>query len=218
MKDNFVSVNVVLDRSGSMGPLTNDTIGGFNTFLAEQKEQPGDAVLTLCTFNTDYKLVYDFEPLAKVKKLTKSSYRPLGGTALLDALGTTINSVGAKLSAMNEADRPSKVIVLVITDGEENASKEFTKEQVKEMVKHQQDVYSWQFLYIGANVDSISEATTLGFSQAASLSYNATSEGTEVLYKSLSRGMSTYRSTGPACAAAACFDNPIDVVDTSDKK
>jgi len=198
MKENFTSINVVIDRSGSMQHLTTDTIGGFNQFLKDQKDVPGEAVLTLCTFSTDYSLVHDCLALADVPELDKTSYKANGGTALLDALGTTINSVGAKLAAMEEDERPSKVIFLVITDGEENSSQEFTKEQIKSMVEHQQDVYKWQFVFMGANIDSMAEGTSLGIAQNNTMDYEATSKGTRGLYTDVSHSLTRYRTRGPS--------------------
>jgi len=198
MKENFTSINVVIDRSGSMQHLATDTIGGFNQFLKDQKDVPGEAVLTLCTFSTDYSVVHDCLVLADVPELDKTSYKANGGTALLDALGTTINSVGAKLAAMEEDERPSKVIFLVITDGEENSSREFTKEQIKSMVEHQQDVYKWQFVFMGANIDSMAEGTSIGIAQNNTMDYEATSEGTIGLYTDVSHSLTRYRTHGPS--------------------
>jgi uncharacterized protein YegL len=194
-KENFTSINVIVDASGSMAGLTTDTIGNFNTFLKEQKEYPGEAVFTLCTFNTDYRLPHDFVKIASVPNLSNKTYNPQGGTALLDAMGTTIESVGRKLAAMPEDERPSKVIFLIITDGHENSSKRFTAEQIKSMVEHQKDVYSWEFVFMGANIDAIGTGTSLGISAMNSLNYSADSVGTHQLYKSISENMSTYRGS-----------------------
>lgn len=199
-KENFTSINVIVDASGSMAGLATDTIGNFNTFLKEQKEFPGEAVFTLCTFNTDYRLPHDFVKIASVPDLSSKSYVPQGGTALLDAMGTTIESVGRKLAALPENERPSKVIFLIITDGHENSSKRFTAEQVKAMVKHQKDVYSWEFVFMGANIDAIGTGATLGISAQNSLNYSADSIGTKNLYRSISDNMSTYRGSSSSRA------------------
>jgi uncharacterized protein YegL len=193
MKNNFASINVIMDRSGSMHNLTNDTIGGFNQFLKDQKAIPGEAILTLCTFSTDYTLVYDCKPLQDVAELTEADYSVGGGTSLLDALGNTILSVGNKLASMPEDDRPSKVIVLVITDGEENSSREFNKKKIKEMVDHQQTTYGWEFLYFGANVDAIKEGNSMGFQN--NTNYIATNEGTQSLYRSVSNSVVKSRTS-----------------------
>ena len=198
-KENFTSINVIIDESGSMGHLVQDTVGGFNKFLADQKEVPGDAVFTLCLFSTKHHYPFDFVKLADVPALTSRSYKPGGSTALLDAIGTTINSVGAKLSAMPEEERPSKVIFLIITDGEENASKEFTKAQVASMVSHQRDIYSWEFVFMGANIDAIAEGGSLGIASHNAINYSASAAGTARLYGDVSRSLRTYRSSkGPS--------------------
>lgn len=197
-KENFTSINVIIDRSGSMAGLTQDTIGSFNQFLAEQKAVPGEASFTLCTFNTDYNLVHDFVKLGTVPELDAKTYRPSGGTALLDALGTTIDSVGQKLAAMPEDDRPGKVIFLIVTDGEENSSKRFTLDQIKAKVEHQKGAYNWEFVFMGANIDAISGGVSLGIDARNTMNYDATSAGTRSLYKSVSENMSSYRGGGSA--------------------
>jgi hypothetical protein len=215
-KQNFTSINVVLDKSGSMGSLTQDTIGSFNQFLTEQKEVPGEAAFTLCTFDDDYRLVHDFVKLGTVPDLNTKSYRPGGNTALLDALGSTINSVGAKLAAMPEDERPEKVIFLVVTDGEENCSRRFTKEQIKSMVEHQRDVYKWEFVFIGANIDAFHAGQSFGFSAQNSVGYNATKGGTHQLYSSISSNLRSYRlADAVSYNASADFFGQTGVTPTS---
>lgn len=194
-KENFTSINVIIDASGSMSHLTHDTIGNFNSFLKEQKDYPGEAVFTLCTFNTDYRLPHDFVKIASVPNLDVKSYVPQGGTALLDAMGTTIDSVGRKLAALPEDERPSKVIFLIITDGHENSSRRYSAAQIKSMVEHQKNVYSWEFVFMGANIDAIGTGTSLGISASNSLNYSADSAGTKELYRSISENMSSYRGS-----------------------
>lgn len=213
-KENFASINVIIDRSGSMAGLTSDTIGSFNTFLTEQKAVPGEAAFTLCTFNTDYQLVHDFVKLASVPDLNAKTYAPSGGTALLDALGTTINSIGQKLAAMPEDERPSKVIFVVITDGEENSSRRFTKAQVKSMIEHQRATYKWEFVFMGANIDAVSEGTSLGISAQNSVGYNATKGGTRGLYAATSANMRRYRISANSAEPLDFFaaaGKPVDL-------
>ncbi len=216
-KANFTSINVVLDKSGSMGSLTQDTIGSFNQFLSEQKDVPGEAAFTLCTFDDDYRLVHDFVKLGTVPELNTKSYRPGGNTALLDALGSTIDTVGAKLAGMPEDERPEKVIFLVITDGEENSSHRFTIDQIKSKVEHQRDVYKWEFVFIGANIDAFHEGQSLGISAANSVSYNATKGGTHQLYGSVSSNLRSYRLADAAqyAASGSNFFNGTGVTPTS---
>ena len=192
-KENFTAIAVIADASSSMTGLTNETIANFNKFLNEQKAIPGEAAFSLCTFNTDYRLVHDFIPLQSVEELTNKTYRCSGCTALLDAMGTTIDSLGSKLAAMPEQDRPSKVVVLVITDGEENSSQRYTLEQIKDKVTHQREVYSWEFVFIGANIDAITAGTSMGFTAQNSVAYVASAAGTNQLYRSISSNMSSMR-------------------------
>ena len=193
-KQNFAAIAVVIDESGSMSRLQADTIGGFNTFLNEQKALPGDAILTLTKFNTQATTVYDCVPLKDVAELSTATYHPSGGTALLDALGMTIDNLGRRLSVMSEEERPSRVVVLVITDGEENSSREYANSKIKEMVEHQQSKYSWEFLFIGANVDAFAAGTSLGFSTQNSVRYTASATGTHRLYSEVSKGLASVRS------------------------
>jgi len=194
-KENFTAIAVIADASGSMGHLTDDTIGSFNIFLNEQKANPAEAAFTLCIFNSLHHLVHDFTRLHGVAELTRETYRCSGSTALLDAMGFTIDALGSKLAAMPEEERPSKVIVLVITDGEENCSHTYTHEQIKAKVEHQRDTYSWEFVFIGANIDAISTGTSFGFSAQNSVTYTASAAGTEQLYRSVSSNMTSYRSS-----------------------
>jgi hypothetical protein len=199
-RENFTSINVIIDASGSMRDLTTDTIGGFNGFLADQKNVPGDVVFTLCTFNTQYHLVHDFIKLSDVPNLSALTYSPSGGTALLDAMGTTMNSVGFKLAAMKEEDRPSKVIFLIVTDGFENSSHRFSKAAIRDMVSHQKDKYSWEFVFMGANIDAITEGASLGIAVHNTLNYDASPAGTAKLYRRVSENMTNYRGQNSSAA------------------
>lgn len=190
----LVSINVVLDRSGSMGAIRDDVIGGFNQFLKDQKKEPGRAVLTLAQFDNQYKIVHDYVPLSKVPELTAKTYQPRASTALLDAVGRTINALGKKLVGMKKKDKPEKVLFLVMTDGRENASHEFTREQVAKLVSDRQKNDAWEFVFIGANVDAFAEAGGIGMRAAGhSLNFEATSKGTADAYQSMSQCVSGYR-------------------------
>ena len=194
MKKNFATVAVILDMSGSMHHLTSDTVGNFNKFLAEQKAFPGEAALTLCTFNTEYHLVHDFIKLADVPDLNETTYSPSGGTSLLDAMGKTIDAVGKKLAALPEEERSDRVLVLTITDGAENSSTDYTHAQIKDMVEHQQSKYSWEFMFFGASMDQIHAGRSLGVSKHNTVGYVPTSVGIQDLYDNISRATSVYRS------------------------
>jgi uncharacterized protein YegL len=151
-------------------------------------------------------MIHDIEKLSSVKDLTLDTYMPNGGTALLDALGATIESVGAKLAALTEDERPSKVLFLVITDGDENASRKFTKTKIKEMVEHQTSIYNWEFVFMGANIDSMSEGSAMGVSRGNAMNYVASANGTNELYKSLSHNTTKYRTSGGTGKKDPFFD------------
>lgn len=202
MKSDFTDISVVLDRSGSMASVATDTIGGFNTFLAEQKKQPGTAKLTLAQFDDVYEIVHDGKAIADVPNLTAQTFVPRGSTALLDAIGNTINRAGARLSAMSEADRPGKVIVVILTDGQENASHEFSKHKINDMIALQRDTYKWDFVFIGANQDAIATAADIGIRQDSALSYAANAAGTQHAFKSAARYTTSLRATGQAAFTA----------------
>lgn len=184
-------ITIVLDRSGSMESIKDDTIGGFNSFLEDQKETPGDDLLTLIQFDNRYEVVHDAVPLSEVKPLNGKTFVPRASTALLDAIGRAINSTGARLATMKEEDRPEQVIFVIVTDGYENASQEFSRKQVFDMIDHQTEKYSWQFVYLGANQDAIKVASNLGISAGSSMSYAATSVGTNSAWKGFSRSVTS---------------------------
>lgn len=208
MKDT-TEILVVMDKSGSMGPRQNDAIGGFNQFLKEQKEQPGEANLTLIQFDTTYNLLYTGKPIREVEELNTDTYRPGGSTALNDALARGIIETGKRLADIPEADRPEKVICVVITDGEENSSKEHTKEQVAEMVKHQTEKYDWAFIYLGANVDAFAEAGQLGFAKSAVMDFAPSAVGVRSAYAGTSEAVSRYRSGGKEELASSKWKDKV---------
>lgn len=200
MKDNLTEIILILDRSGSMCPLTRDTIGGFNSFIENQKKVDGEAKITTVLFNEEYKLLHDGVDINDISPLTETEYITGGMTALYDAVGKTINNVGVRLSGTAEEERPSKVIVVIITDGEENSSREFTKDKVKEMITHQTEKYNWEFVFLGANIDSASVGSGIGISVDRSIDYAASSKGVESVYCALDCALSDYRSTGSISA------------------
>lgn len=196
MKENLTEIVFIIDKSGSMFNLADDTVGGFNSFIENQKKEPGEAKLTTVLFDTRYDIIHDGEDIQNVKPLTKKEYCPVGMTALYDALGSTINRVGRRLCETPEEQRPSKVIFVVTTDGLENASSEYTRSQVKDMITHQTEKYSWEFMFLGANIDAEEAATEIGISASMTSAYNATSVGTTALYSTVSKAVSGYRCCG----------------------
>lgn len=170
---NHTTIAFVLDKSSSMNSVTDDTIGGFNKFLKEQREAPGEADLSLYQFGHLYEVSYETVPVKDVKELSYASYNPNGySTALLDAIGRTIVGLGQRLSSLPESERPDKVVVVIQTDGHENSSREFTADRIKEMITHQEKEYSWEFIYLGATLDAVSIATTMGFKGGSAAAYS----------------------------------------------
>ncbi|CAM3566579.1 VWA domain-containing protein [Occultella aeris] len=168
---NFTHIAFLLDRSGSMQSIKSDTVGGFDAFIAEQRGEPGRCTVSLAQFDNEYQEVYADRPIADVPSL---DLVPRGSTAMLDAIGRLINATGARLAALPEAERPGTVIVGIMTDGLENASKEFSRAQIKAMIGEQTDRYGWQFLYMGANQDAIEVGTGLGVDPGLAVTYSST--------------------------------------------
>jgi hypothetical protein len=171
MNKDLTEIVVVLDKSGSMGSVREDTIGGFNTFLQDQKELPGEAVLTLTMFDAEYSFVERGALLENVKPLSNETYAPGGMTALLDAVGKTINDVVTRHASLDEDEKPGKVILVVITDGHENSSREITKKaELVKMVKKQEEDYGWEIVFLGADIDAWGEGSSMGFSKSRGVS------------------------------------------------
>ena len=168
MRTDLTDITLVVDRSGSMDAIQGDAEGGVNTFITEQAKEPGEALLTLVQFDTEYEFLHKGVPIGEVPRY---ELHPRGATALLDAVGRAINETGERLAAMKEQDRPGLVIFVVMTDGLENSSKEFTKAQIKEMIERQQHDYNWHFTFLGANQDAFAEAGSLGIQAAGAANY-----------------------------------------------
>ena len=196
MKKGYTHVSILIDRSGSMSRLKKDVIGGFNQLIEDQQKEDGELTISLVQFDDNYGLQFevtnDLSPVKEVVLLTEANYIPRGGTPLNDALARMITETGDKLAAMNENDRPEKVLFVTITDGEENASKEQTTASIKKMIEHQESVYNWKFLYIGANQDSFAEAGARGMT--GGLNFVANTVGTTAMYSAISTTMTSARS------------------------
>lgn len=190
---NLTDITIILDRSGSMQSVASDTIGGFNSFLKDQQEQPSEAVLSLVQFDNEYETVYSGKPIKDASKLTDATFQPRGMTALLDAIGRTINATGARFSELPESDRPDKVILVIMTDGFENASHEFDNIKIAEMIRTQTNDYNWDFVFVGANQDAVLSAKAIGINTANALSYAANAQGTSAVYASLSANVTSRR-------------------------
>lgn len=186
---------VVLDKSGSMQTVQADTIGGYNTFIEKQKSLPGEANLTLVLFDTTY-VIQPSRHIKDVPLLNNKTYQPSGMTALNDAIGRAIVETGNKLSNLPEHERPGKILMVVITDGEENSSKEHNTQQIKDMITHQHDVYNWEFIYLGANVNSFDEARKIGISIANAANYKHTDIGTRSAFDGINTATQSFRESG----------------------
>ena len=197
MNKDLTEIVYILDRSGSMSGLENDTIGGYNAFLEKQKNEEGEAVVTTVLFDDKYELVHDRSDIKKVKPLTNKEYFARGTTALLDAVGKTVNNVAARHRNALDSEVPFKTIVVITTDGFENASREYDSAKVKEMIELQKKEYGWEFLFLGANIDAVETAKNFGISKKYAATYCADGEGTALNFESVSCAVSNMRASIP---------------------
>jgi len=188
-------ITFVLDSSGSMSAIEEDTKGGFNTFLRDQRDEPGTATVTLYDFNTNVKLVYEEYPIEDAPKLDNENYTPGGSTALHDAIYRAVTETAERIDGVEPAERPDNVIVVVLTDGKENAS-ETHQERVREQVKVRREEHSWEFLFIGANQDAALTAESMGIDADKSLNMAHSGEGAQAAYESTSEQVREARQTG----------------------
>ncbi len=208
MKDDLIDITIVLDRSGSMEAVREDTIGGFDAFLEEQKAVPGDASLTLVQFDDKYEVLYEGKRLQDAPALSTRTFVPRGSTALLDAIGRAVNATGARLAAQRESERAGKVLFVIMTDGEENASREFSSRQVFDMITHQREKYQWEVVFIGANQDAVATGASYGIPKANALNYAATPAGTRGANATLSKATASFRRR--SVSQSAEFFEPED--------
>ena len=186
----------ILDRSGSMAGLESDTIGGFNAMIEKQKKQPGKAYVSTVLFDTSTTVLHDRAELATVKPMTADDYFAGGCTALLDAIGGAINHIGNIHKCARPEDIPAHTIFVITTDGLENASRRYSKSDIKRMIERQRSKYGWEILFIGANIDAIVTAESFGIEQSRAVNYHADKKGTEVLYDAISAPLTAMRSKG----------------------
>lgn len=196
MKADYTHIAIILDRTGSMEAIRDDTIGGFNAFLNAQKAEPGLATLTLVQFDSQdpYEVVHHFKPLADVPELTRESFVPRASTPLLDAMGRGINDLEKSLVDLPENERPARVVMVIITDGQENASREFRKDQVEKMIREKQEKFAWQFVFLSADLNAIGDALQSGVPSASVMAHDLSERGVGAAWASLSRSVSDYRA------------------------
>ncbi len=193
MRENLTELVFILDRSGSMGGLESDTIGGFNSMIAKQQKEEGEAVVSTVLFDDVTDVIHDRVPIGDVKKLTDDDYFVRGCTALLDAVGGAIHHIGNVHKYAREEDRPAKTLFVITTDGLENASKKYSFKDVKKMIERQKKKYNWEFLFLGANIDAVKVAGNMGISRDRAANYNCDEKGTALNYRVLEAAVSKVR-------------------------
>lgn len=208
MTDSQLSlVAALLDRSGSMQSIADDTRGGFDAFIAKEREADGDTVVTLAQFDNVYELVYADRPIADVPPLVLS---PRSATALYDAIGKLITDVGAALAARPERERPGSVTVVVMTDGHENSSREWTNSAVRSLITQQENVYGWDFVFLGSNIDAVEVGADLGFDREKSMTYTSSPAGVAAAFESVSGYQGRKRTARVAGAPPAAGFTPTE--------
>lgn len=199
MNNNLTELVFILDRSGSMAGLESDTIGGFNSMLSKQRKESGEAYVTTVLFDNHYELLHDRIPLAGVADITDRDYFVRGTTALLDAIGRTIQKIVHAHIHTAESMRPGKTMFVIITDGMENASREYSADRVRAMVEKEK-TYGWEFLFLGANIDAISAASRIGIGADRAVNYHADGDGTRLNYDVVGDAIRTVRANAPMSA------------------
>ena len=185
----------ILDRSGSMQSIIDDAIGGFNEFIKEQKKLEDEASMTVALFDDRYDLLYDNMPIKKIKEFDTNTWSPRGLTALYDAIGKTVNTVKQTHKRLKKKERPDKVLVCIVTDGMENDSKEYTQEQIQNLIKECEKEHNWAFVYLAANQDAFAAGTSFGISGGNTYNFTADGVGVQNVSTTLTNATNYYRNT-----------------------
>ena len=201
MKKNLTELVFILDRSGSMSGLEDDTIGGFNAMIEKQKKEPGEAWVSTVLFDNSREVIHDRVDIAKIQPMTRDQYYVRGSTALLDAVGHAIHHIGNVHKYAREEDRPEKTLFVITTDGMENASRDYSYEKLKAKIERQKEKYGWEFLFLGANIDAAREAGRFGIDADHAANYHADTLGTAVIYDAVSEAVCNLRARRPMSAA-----------------
>ena len=196
MKKNLTELVFILDRSGSMSGLESDTIGGYNSMIEKQKAEEGEANITTVLFDDKVEMINQRVSIQEVKKMTDKDYYVRGCTALLDAIGQTIHYMGNVQKYAKDEDRAGTVLFVITTDGYENSSKEYSYDKVRKMIKNQKDLYKWEFIFLGANIDAVATAEQFGIDKDYASNYVADARGTELNYQAMNVAISYCRSEG----------------------
>ena len=202
MKKNLTEIVFILDRSGSMAGLEEDTIGGFNAMIEKQKREPGEALVSTVLFDNVSEVIHDRVDIQKIEPMTRNAYCVRGCTALLDAVGGAIHHIGNVHKYARAEDRPEKTLFVITTDGMENASRQYSYEKLKAMIQRQKETYGWEFLFLGANIDAAREAARFGINADRAANYHADRVGTSVIYETVSEAITQVR----CCAAPLSAD------------
>ena len=199
MKKDVTELVFILDKSGSMGGLESDTIGGYNSMLAKQQAVEGECRITTVLFDNTYELLHDRHNLKEVGPISDKEYQVGGTTALLDAIGITINKIEKAQKQTAEEYRADKVLFVIITDGEENSSREYSAKKVKDKIEKQKKEFGWEFIFLGANIDAVETAGSFGISADRAVDFIADSKGLKKTYKVMADTVAMYRSAGRIC-------------------
>lgn len=197
MKKGLTELVFVIDMSGSMYGLTDDTIGGFNSTIAQQKQGEGEALVSTVLFNTDVTVLHDRVNINRVEPMTRQDYRPGGCTALIDALGGAIHHIGNIHKYARKEDVPEHTMFIITTDGMENASRKYTSDQVKRMVEHEKRKYGWEFIFLGANIDAVETAARYGIDASRAVNCHSDSRGTQLQYEAINAAVHCCRASAP---------------------
>ena len=200
MKKDLTELVFILDMSGSMAHLTDDTVGGFNSVLKEHNDGKGEVLVTTFLFNNESKMIHDRLPIAEVPPMTGKDYSARGCTALLDALGQAIEHIVGIHRYARDEDIPEHTIFVITTDGMENASHKFSADHIKAKIKHEQEKYGWEFIFLAANIDAVETAEAYGIDRSRAVNYLADGEGTQEVYASVSCAMRNVRECGSVAA------------------
>lgn len=191
--NNITELVFILDRSGSMSGLESDTVGGFNTMIEKQKKQNAPCYVSTVLFNHTSEVLYDRVKLGEVQKMTEDDFFVGGSTALMDAIGGAIHHIGNIHKYIRSEDVPANTMFVIMTDGMENASRNYSSDRVKQMIERQKKRYGWEFLFIGANIDAVETAARYGIDADRAVNYHADKEGTRVVYQSVANAVCSLR-------------------------
>ena len=193
MKKGLTEIVFILDKSGSMSGLEADTIGGYNSFLERQKKEEGETYVSTVLFSDTNSVIHDRVPISKIEPMNDKQYSVGGCTALLDAIGGAIKHIGNVYKYAREEDRPEKTVFVITTDGQENSSRVYDYEKIKKLVKKQQEKYGWEFIFLGANIDAITEAGRLGIASNRAVRYECDGVGTMLNFECMSESIANFR-------------------------